>query len=147
MVILAPLLLSLIASSHATLGKSADAVEHLRKAFHATRVKTLDRKTFTVQVVTKEGALIREYLNSGGVVFAVTWAGDVQPDLAPILGERLEEFSLRLAQGPRRRGRFAGQTVKAKDFVVETFGHMRAMRGRAYIPSLFPAGMTANEID
>jgi len=30
--------------------------------------------------------------------------------------------------------------------VVETWGHMRAMRGRAYVPALVPAGVALDEI-
>ena len=34
------------------------------------------------------GGAVREYVNGGGVVFAVTWRGPGRPDLAQLFGDR-----------------------------------------------------------
>ena len=46
---------------------------------------------------------------------------------------------------PREPGR-RNQKVETNRIVVEKWGHMRNLQGRAYVPALIPAGVSIDEI-
>ena len=91
------------------------------------------------------GNTIHEYLSSGKV-FAVTWTGISQPDLSILLGDYANEHTLALSKASRIRGQRAQSQLRGEHVVVEKSGHMRAMRGRAYLPLEIPNGVNLNEI-
>jgi hypothetical protein len=95
------------------------------------------------QITTPTGVTVNEYLSPGGTVFAVSWRGPRPPDLSQLLGSYFAEFQTAAAapQAQRRHLR-----IQTNDLVVETGGHMRDLRGRAYLPSLLPPDVSADEI-
>jgi hypothetical protein len=97
------------------------------------------------QILTDNGMQVREFLNRDGIVFAVTWAGPVVPDLQQLLGAKFAVYAAALAAreqpGLRRSVR-----VATTDFVVESDGHLRAYVGRAYLPQMIPIGVSAAEL-
>ena len=129
----------------ATLGESADSVASDRKSFSAVRHATQPHNGYTVQDFNTDGNVVREYISPSGVVFAIAWDGVSHPDLTVLLGTYLEEFQQALSNTSRQKGKRHMQ-VKANRVIVEKWGHMRSMRGRAYIPALIPSGVTINEI-
>ncbi|HLO25974.1 MAG TPA: DUF2844 domain-containing protein [Geobacteraceae bacterium] len=129
----------------ATLGESADSVESDRATLSAVRGAATARTGYTVHTVTSDAADVREYVSSAGVVFGIAWNGLTSPDLAPLLGSYADEYRQALQQTQRTPGRRHLQ-VKAKRVVVEQWGHMRNMQGRAYVPALIPPGVTIDEI-
>jgi len=129
----------------AVLGESADSVTADRKALSAMRSVTTTRATYTVQEVESESVTVREYISPSGVVFAVTWSGLVNPDLTQLLGSYSGEYQEARRQTPRTPGK-RSQQVKTNRVVVETWGHMRHLQGRAYAPALVPQGVTIDEI-
>lgn len=95
------------------------------------------------QISTPAGVTVNEYLSSNGTVFAVSWRGPRPPDLAQLLGSYFAEFQTAAASPhPQRRHLF----IQTENLVVETGGHMRDLRGRAYLPTLLPPGVSADEI-
>ena len=92
------------------------------------------------QIAGAAGQTVREYLTRAGEVFAVAWSGPVPPDLAQLLGPYFESYTAGSASlehpGLKRSVRVATPTL-----IVESSGHMRAYAGRAYLPSLVPAGV------
>ncbi len=103
-------------------------------------VQVYSSPQFEMQEITNpNGVRVREFVNRDGLVFAVAWSGPVEPDLQQLLGVRFAQYlQARMAQTPpglRRELRLA-----LPDFVIESGGHMRAYRGRAYLPALMPAG-------
>jgi hypothetical protein len=67
------------------------------------------------------------------------------PDLTTLLGSYAPEFQ----EARRKTVRKPGQkrlAVQSDRVVVETWGHMRNLQGRAYLPSLVPEGVTIDEI-
>ncbi|HEX8960501.1 MAG TPA: DUF2844 domain-containing protein [Geobacteraceae bacterium] len=130
---------------HATLGEPAASVEADRKALSAVRRATTTVDGYTVQEVKSDANTVREYVSSSGVVFAIAWNGLSHPDLTPLLGSYAGEYRKALRQVKPRTGRRFSQ-VKGSGVVVETWGHMRNFRGRAYAPALLPAGVTVDEI-
>ncbi|HYA85900.1 MAG TPA: DUF2844 domain-containing protein [Nitrospirota bacterium] len=130
---------------HAVLGESADSVTADRKALSAMRSITTTHVNYTVQQVESDSVTVREYISSSGIVFAVAWSGLVNPDLTQLLGSYSSEYREAQRQTPRTPGKRA-QQVKTKRVVVETWGHMRHLQGRAYAPTLVPQGVTIDEI-
>ncbi len=95
------------------------------------------------QISIPTGATVNEYLSPDGTVFAVSWRGPRPPDLSQLLGSYFAEFQTAAAAPRAQRGPLL---VRTESLVVETSGHMRDLRGRAYLPALLPSGVTADEI-
>ncbi len=99
---------------------------------------------FTVNRFTDATATnVREYAAPNGIVFAVAWDGMATPDLSRLLGAYYGDYVSAAAGAPAgsQRSRGVGQGG-----IVERSGPMRAMRGRAYVPALMPAGVDESEI-
>ena len=91
------------------------------------------------QISAPDGTVVREYTSPQGTVFGVSWKGPVMPNLKQLLGSYFTTFQ-QASQAPHpRRGPLV---VRTDQVVVESGGHMRAFRGRAYVPSLVPNNLT-----
>jgi len=125
----------------AVLGEPASSVETDRLAM-AGEFKMIQAQHYTIQEITTSDFVVKEYV-SGNTVFAVAWRGRRPPDLTSILGAYLQEYqeasAAAASTGPRRR---RGTRIQALHVVVETGGHAGDVRGRAYLPSLLPPGVT-----
>jgi hypothetical protein len=82
------------------------------------------------------GIVVHEYLSPSGAVYAVTWRGPLRPDLRELLGPYFGQLSNR-APGSHHRLDFTGVDLR-----VQSMGHRHASSGRAWVPSLVPAGVT-----
>jgi hypothetical protein len=131
--------------TEATLGESAGTVETDRKALSAVRGATTAHKSYTVYEINSSSTVVREYVSPTGVIFGIAWKGLVYPDLGPLLGSYASEYLEALRQTPRQYGR-RSLKVKTDRVVVEKWGHMRDLQGRAYVPDLIPAGVSIDEI-
>jgi hypothetical protein len=89
--------------------------------------------------------VVREYVSTSGVVFGIAWNGLIHPNLTQLLGSYAGEYQEALLQTPRIKGSRHLQ-VKTSGVVVEKWGHMRNLQGRAYVPSLIPPGVRVDEI-
>jgi hypothetical protein len=139
---------AIVATAHrarAALGESVDSVESDRKAFSAVRGAITAHNEYTVHQVDSDSTVVREYVSASGLVFAVAWNGLVHPDLTQLLGSYAGEYERGLEQTPREPGRRRLQ-VKTNQVVVEEWGHMRNLQGRAYVPALIPSGVSVDEI-
>jgi hypothetical protein len=95
----------------------------------------------THQLTLASGTVVTEYANSGNIVFAVSWAGPVLPDLTVLLGDYFPTFK---AQTDRRRaaGLRGGPVQVAVDgLTVVSAGRMGHFSGYAYAASLVPTGV------
>jgi hypothetical protein len=109
-------------------------------------VKSESLQQYDVQVITTEtGMRVSEYLNRVGIVFAVTWAGPVPPDLQRLLGSHYADYTTALA-ALNHPGLHRAVRIESSGLVVESGGHMRAYSGRAYLPALMPAGVAAADL-
>jgi hypothetical protein len=144
--ILLAVALAAVRPAHAVLGESADSVAADRKALSAIRSATTTTHTnYFVQQTESDAVTVREYISPSGIVFAVAWNGMVNPDLTQLLGTYFGDYREARRQMPRRHGR-RSQQVKTSRVVVETWGHMRNLQGRAYVPALVPSGVSIDEI-
>jgi Protein of unknown function (DUF2844) len=131
--------------AHAALGESADSITSDRKSLSAARGATIVRDGYSIQTIESDAATVREYLSPSGVVFGIAWNGMSHPDLTQLLGAYAGEYEEALRQTPHKPGRRHLQ-VKSKRIVVEKWGHMRNLQGRAYVPSLIPQGVSVDDI-
>jgi uncharacterized protein DUF2844 len=86
-----------------------------------------------------DGAVVREYVSPDGVVFGLSWQSPAMPNLAQLLGSYFPDFQLASNRRMRHRGPLVVRTDRV---VIESGGHMRAFRGRAYVPSLMPKNLS-----
>ncbi len=84
------------------------------------------------------GIVVVEYVSPGGTVYGVAWRGPRMPDLGALLGPFFEPLSKHQLT---RRGGHHAVDLKGDDLVVQSSGHRRSFAGRAWIPSLVPAGL------
>jgi len=134
-----------VRQAQATLGESAASIESDRNVLSAVqRAKTV-RDSFTVQEIQSVSTVVREYISPSGIVFGIAWNGLVHPDLMQLLGTYADEYDRALRQTPRQPGRRRIQ-VRTNRVVVDKWGHMRNLQGRAYAPDLIPPGVSVDEI-
>lgn len=135
-------LMALSSNASATLGGDAASIEADRAG--APVEQDTSSAAYTVYLIHfSESSLVQEYLSPEGTVFAVSWKGPAMPDLRGLLGSHFAEYTAAIQAG-RANHHFLG--VETPGLVVESSGHMRAFRGRAYLPDKLPPGVTAGEI-
>jgi hypothetical protein len=137
--------LAMSEQAQATLGEQATSTASDRKAITAVQRATTSRNGYSVQETESDATIVREYVSLTGQVFGIAWNGLTHPDLSPLLGSYASEYQNALPLTPRKPGRRRHQ-VKTDRIVVEKWGHMRNLQGRAYAPALIPPGVTVDEI-
>src|SRR5262249_9491774 len=119
--------------ARATLGEDVTTVENDRVHMKA-QLRTTSVAGYTVhEIRTPTNPVVREYVSASGMVFAVAWDGPLLPDFRQMLGRYFGQYRSG-ASSPRAGRRHL--TIERPDFVVHSFGHMRAFHGIAYVPSL-----------
>jgi len=131
--------------SQATLGEKADSIASDQKALAATRPDPTVRNGYTVQEVQYDAVTLREYISPDGIVFAIAWNGLIHPDLTPLLGSHAGEYEQAMRQTPPKPGQ-RHLSLQTNQIIVEKWGQMRNLQGRAYIPTLIPPGVSVDEI-
>ena len=99
-----------------------------------------------VERASGDGGWIREYVSPQGIVFAVSWNTRFKPRLDTLLGRYQAGYAAAASQALARPGRAAVQrqaTLRADDLVVQSSGFLNTFHGRAWAPSLVPAGFDA----
>ena len=139
------LILLASANAWATLGQSVDSVEADRGALQAVRKQANSKSEYTVHTIESGAATVREYVNAAGTVFGLAWTGLTHPDLSQLLGSYASDYQQAVSQNPHEFGK-RSHSVDTGSVVVEKWGHMRSMKGRAYDPALLPQGVSADEI-
>jgi hypothetical protein len=131
--------------AQAALGGSVDSIESDRKVLSTVRSATTVSPAYSVYEIVSDAITVREYVSSAGIVFGIAWNGLAYPDLTQFLGPYADEYQKAMAQASRQPGRRHAQ-VKTDRVIVEKWGHMRNLQGRAYAPSLVPQGVSVDEI-
>jgi hypothetical protein len=129
----------------ATLGETADSVTTDRKALSAVSGAKTARRSYQVQEIVSDSTTIREYISPTDIVFAIAWKGLINPDLTHLLGSYADEYHQAAQKTPRKPGQ-RSRRVKTNRVVVEKWGHMRNIQGRAYVPNLIPPGVSVDDI-
>jgi hypothetical protein len=95
------------------------------------------------QIITPDGAIIREYVSAEGKVFAVSWQARFIPNLQQLLGSYFPQVQKAAQTHLRSDGPLV---IKTGDFVYFSGGRMMSFYGRAYIPALLPKNLTAEVV-
>jgi len=141
----ATLLALLQTPAQARLGGDATTIRDDSVRLHGQLISTPMLQYERHDITTSAGGVIHEYQSRSGTVFAVTWQAPLPPDLRQIFGNYFETF--RAAEAAQSRpGTHRQAQVLQSDFVFRAAGRMRAFTGRAYVPSLVPAGVDADSL-
>jgi len=132
----------------AALGELTNSIEKDRRALSAEKgvVKTVNE--YTIYEIASASTTVREYVSPSGVIFGIAWNGLTHPDLTKLLGSYTAEYERALQQRHQLPGSSSRRhfQISTESIVVEKWGHMRNLQGRAYVPSLIPAGVSADDI-
>jgi Protein of unknown function (DUF2844) len=139
------LTLLLVQQAQAALGESIDSLASDKKALMTVRSAKRTSSNYTVHELQSTTMTVREYVSVSGVIFGITWNGLTHPDLTPLLGNYASEHKKAASHTKRQPGRRYAK-IKSDNIVVEKWGHMRRLQGRAYVPALIPEGVSVDEI-
>jgi hypothetical protein len=140
---LALLILLPIAAS-AALGDNEQSVVGDQARLKGTHRLIRGPKYSVHEISTPAGHVVHEFLSPSGTVFAVSWQGPALVDLHTLLGSYFEQYTQVVASRPPSPE--APTNINVPGLVFQQSGHMRAFRGRAYVPSLIPQGVDPGEI-
>lgn len=129
----------------ATLGEPVNSIENDMSIMAATRRNSSIHRRYRMQEIGSSATRVREYSTSSGIVFGIAWDGPAPPDLTQLLGTYAQDYQDALKETSKSPGR-RSQAIKGSRVVVENWGHMRNLQGRAYDPALLPSGVTPSEI-
>jgi hypothetical protein len=129
----------------AGLGLDAASVRADAAELAATTESTEAADYIIAEIESDSGMRIREFSNRAGVIFAVAWSGPAPPNLQRLLGAHFADFAAAVS-ALDHPGRRRSLRVSTQELVVEIGGHLRAYAGRAYLPRLIPAGVSAVEL-
>lgn len=108
------------------------------------QIRTTPTVQYDVHEISNGELVVHEYTTRQGQVFAVTWQGPFKPDLHQLLGGYFATFQS--AASEQRAGSHRVFALSRPDLVMESTGRMRGFQGRAYIPSLVPAGVLVQQL-
>jgi uncharacterized protein DUF2844 len=131
--------------ARAFLGGRADSAGTDQQSLKKVRRATTPLNGYTVEEVVYEATSVREFVSPAGIVFAIAWNGYVHPELMQLLGSYWNEYST-VRQKALRKSGSRRQQLATENIVVEKWGHMRNLHGRAYVPALVPEGVSIDEI-
>jgi len=95
------------------------------------------------QITASSGTLIHEYETPAGKIFAVSWRGPMPPNLQQLFGTYYDQYQAAAAVSAQAHpGMHRQISISESDFVMQALGRMRSVHGKAYVPSLVPAGVS-----
>jgi len=98
------------------------------------------------EISAPDGSTIREYALANGTVFAVAWSTRLKPDLESLLGKYHIDYAAAAGEAMRRPGIRRRAALARGDLVVHSSGYLNTFSGKAYVPSLVPAGFNIDGI-
>jgi hypothetical protein len=146
-VIAAAVALAAAHSAHAELGQTAASInlDQRRLAPRAMSVHAV-RAAKRHEMTLGNGGAVREFTNTDGTVFAVSWMGPRRPDLRQLFGSAyFQRFQADNAQTGHIRMRRALASTHA-DFIVRTGGVSSAQWGYAILPQATPNGFDMRQL-
>jgi len=140
------LIMALPLPALAALGGDVSSVHEDQAQMKGT-LKTTQAAAYTVhEIKAAAGTVVNEYVSPAGKVFAITLHGQFIPNMQQLLGSYYQQFSdAAAAQRQAHVGRRA-LNIQQPGLVVQNGGHMRSYFGKAYVPTMLPQGVTADEI-
>lgn len=134
-----------IDASWAALGDSEADIGRDQPKLHVNRMRQTTAKLYSVRELVSDMHTVKEFIGKDGVVFAVSWQGNILPDLQTLLGVYYDQFEVIDEARPRMITR-RPVTIRTDQVVVVKAGRMRDIHGFAYLPSRLPAGVQLEEL-
>lgn len=129
--------------SWAVLGAHVTTVQSDQVRMRGT-LRSVVKEGYTVHQITgADGTIVKEYVSPAGMVFGISWQAPAMPALSQLLGDYFPQFQAASKSAVRRR---RGVVMHTDQVVIESGGHPRAFRGRAYEPSLVPQNLSPTVI-
>jgi Protein of unknown function (DUF2844) len=130
--------------SFGTLGENENSLEKEMGMVPQPKLEIREHRSGRISQIQGGRFSLREYSDTRGIVFGLAWNGGT-PDLKALLGNYFQEYSeaknkTRLKPGSRRL------RVETSAMVVEHFGSVRNLQGRAFIRQLLPQGFHETDI-
>ena len=126
------------APAWAVLGEYESSVASDQQAMRGELQVTARAGYMVQEIKGARGTVVKEYISPQGLVFGISWQGPALPNLQQLLGSYFADWQKASASHAPRRGPLVVRTDK---FVIESGGHVRAFRGRAFAPPLFPKNL------
>jgi hypothetical protein len=140
-------ILVLSSSAWAYLGGSVSSIQEDQNALSAKSLTvTKSSSSFSVYELSFGKRTIREYVSPSGTVFGVAWKGAHPVNLEQLLGNYKSDYVQARAAAPAIHGR-GFYNIKGQSVVVQKWGPVRRLQGRAYAPGLIPQGVKFDEIN
>jgi Protein of unknown function (DUF2844) len=140
------LALMIASPASAGLGDSVNSVLDDQLTMHA-RLNVISVSNYVIhELASPVGVVVREYVSANGEVFAVSWHGPFMPDMHRLLSTRFGPYLVEVQKHSTRNLGHSVLNIRTPSLVVENVGHTRAYTGRAYDPSLLPAGISIDDI-
>lgn len=136
---------SFINCSYAGLGDGVKNINDDKALFKAQSLKVIQKGKFSIHELDVPEYKIREYVNSDQKVFAISWSGFTHPQMKQILSSYYDEF-VEVAQKQKRTHGQRFRVIKTKNLTVMISGHMRNLKGKAFLHKGLPLGLSAYEI-
>lgn len=137
------LLAAVAAPALAGLGGPATTVVEGQSGARISRLAAVSSAYSVNEILTEDGTRVREYVDGAGVTFGVAWEGPYMPDLRSLFGAYFPAFQ---EEAKARKPGQGALNIARPDLVIQSGGHMRAFRGRAYLPTLLPSGVSPEVI-
>jgi hypothetical protein len=132
-----------IAPCHAQLGANigtADAADGA--VVHQASGGLVDYRETT----DPHGIVVRQYVDSSGAVYAISWRGPAMPNVQALLGAYFARFQNGANSSVGDAGLHAARVADG-DLVVENRVRLREFVGRAWLASALPAGVSSSDIE
>lgn len=133
-------------TANAVLGRQEDSINADLKVIAGKHHVAITHNDFKVHEFSNDHLLVREYADNNGTIFAITWKGLNHLDLNSFMGNYFSDFKQASEQAPKLQGRLPYRMLRGSQVVVQQFGHMGAVRGKAWVLDLLPQGVTTDEI-
>ncbi|MBL0123278.1 MAG: DUF2844 domain-containing protein [Betaproteobacteria bacterium] len=132
-------------TAHAVLGAAANTIHADQIRYKGARSESASANGLmtTHEIRMSDGSGIKQYVNSAGVVFAVSWRTRLKPDLEALLGPRFALQGATVGAAAGVAGIKRQQSIRQPNLVVHQGGRMNAFAGLAYVPTLVPEGIDA----
>ena len=127
------------------MGDEVKKIQDDKVLLKAQSLKVIQKEKFSIYEIQVPEYKIREYVNSDRKVFAVAWSGFTHPQMKQVLSSYYDEF-LEVAQNQKRTHGQRFRVVKTKNLTVMMSGHMRNLKGKAYLHKGLPLGVNIYEI-
>ena len=129
----------------AALGDVESTIGNDQQKLRAVRTQRESKQNYSIHELESNMHTVREFIGQDGTIFAVSWQGNIRPDLSVLLGQYFPHYKALDDARPRMTSRHP-VTIKTDKIVVIKGGHMRDVRGLAYIQDRLPAGVNLEDL-